>query len=126
MSTLLDTRELTAFTSDLEASRNRLGRELDNEAGDAWDEMTELAKTNAPVDTGQLRRSLFTRVKRNADRIVTVDVATPADKRSVTVANVQEYWEHGTPFLRPAFDANVKNITDRLGRRLLKIIERAF
>lgn len=66
------------------------------------------AKENAPVDTGKLRASYFTKLVTKAAELVKVIVGT-----LTSYAAAQEFgtrYQSGKPHLRPAFDDNKQNV----------------
>jgi HK97 gp10 family phage protein len=118
----------------VEVDTTRLNRIIHNSDGEVADVIAtiafaieRLAKVNAPVDTGALRSSIYTKLKTGGhepaqrDGVVYVDIPEPESELEAIVGPTVEYgiWvELGTsrmaaqPFLTPA----VEQVTNDLAR----------
>lgn len=75
------------------------------------EEMAADAKSRCPVKTGKLRDSITVKANREGTEY---KIVAHAEKNGVNYAPIVEYSPRGTPFMTPAYEANINGIREKL------------
>lgn len=102
-----------ALNVSADALKGRIGKSISISLTDSCDAIAKMAKQFAPVRTGKLRDSIKSNVSGGVGTVY-------------SDATYSGYVENGTrymaahPFLRPAFDAEKKNVAERFSKEMSK------
>lgn len=114
-----DVKQLEQLAKDLRGAGKEVSTDVLKATRDTGDRIQKRAKKDAPVETGELRRSIKV-VKSRSRQVISVEIVADSDH-----AIFQEYGttrNRAQPFMRPALHAEIPAFLEDLNEILRDVL----